>query len=70
MARQTKAQKIADAVKSLAIMYSIYSDSLTTDVGDWETKRRWVLEAQEKVGELIGEKVEVVKISEWEKELA
>ena len=70
MAKQTKAQKIADAVKSLAIMYSIYSDSLTTDVGDWETKRRWVLEAQEKVGELIGEKVEVVKISEWEKELA
>ena len=70
MAKQTKAQKIADAVKRLAIMYSIYSDSLTTDVGDWETKRRWVLEAQEKVEELIGEKVEVVKISEWEKELA
>ena len=70
MARQTKAQKIADAVKSLAIMYSIYSDSLTTDVGDWEMKRRWVLEAQEKVEELIGEKVEVVTIHEWEKELA
>lgn len=70
MAKQTKAQKIADAVKSLAIMYSIYSDSLTLEGEDWEMKRQWVLEAQEKVEELIGEKVEVVKISEWEKELA
>jgi len=70
MARQTKAQKIADAVKSLAIMYSIYSDSLRSEGEDWEMKRRWVLEAQEKVEELIGEKVEVVTIHEWEKELA
>jgi hypothetical protein len=70
MAKQTKAQKIAEAVKSLAIMYSIYSDSLTIGGEDWEMKRRWVLDAQGKVEELIGEKVEVVTIHEWEKELA
>ena len=70
MAKQTKAQKIADAVKDLAIMYSIYSDSLLPDGKDWEMKRRWALEAQSKVEELIGEKVGAITISEWEKELA
>ena len=70
MTKQTKAQKIADAVKSLAIMYSIYSDSLTLEGEDWEMKRRWALEAQSKVEELIGEKVGAITISEWEKELA
>ena len=70
MAKQTKAQKIAEAVKELAIMYSIYSDSLKPDGEEWEMKRRWVLEAQSKVEDLIGEKVEVVTIHEWEKELA
>jgi predicted nucleotidyltransferase len=61
MARRTKKQEIAETVKDFAVYYGMMVKALQREGDSWKYSKLSALRAQDKLEELLGQKVDLVK---------
>ena len=61
MARMTKKQELAETIKDFAVYYGMMVKDLQRAGDGWLYSKRSTLKAQDKLEELLGQKVDLVK---------